>query len=181
MRNWWCGPSRIATSRSGRSSGTPGNLVQSLSKSDYLGWGTGAGDVNGDGVDDVIFIALRGDGLNDTRGWAGDAYVLFGRRTTAEARTLLEVIQSLPEDAFVRQGHRQAMLIHAQSIEDMLDTGQTGGAARLLDQMKRHLGPCDPQPGQDNWLQSCTASLHLGCRVEQMGNALPAPSGETGS
>jgi len=141
---------------------------------EYLGWRNGVGDVNGDGVDDVIFMAQYGDGFNDTRYAAGDAYILFGRRDTPEPKSLLEVIQALPEDAFTRQGHRQAMLRHAQSIEDMLGAGHTAGAARLLDQMERHLGPCEGQSGQDNWLRSCTASLHLGCLVEQMREALPS-------
>ncbi len=141
---------------------------------DYLGERTAAGDVNGDGIDDMIFMADGGDGFNNTRGWAGDAYILFGRHGTAERRTLLELIQAMPEDAFVSQGHRRSMLSQAKSIEDMLNAGHTAGAARLLDQMERRLSPCYGEIGRDDWLESCTARTHFRCIVEQMKNALPS-------
>lgn len=141
---------------------------------EYLGYETHAGDVNGDGVDDVIFTAVGGDGFNNTRGHAGDAYVFFGRRDAAVTKTLLEAIQALPEDAFQRQGHRQAMLRQAQTVENMVNAGHTAGAARLLEQMKQHLGPCEGKTGRDDWLQSCTARLHFRCIIDQVKNTLPA-------
>jgi len=154
-------------------------IVHGSGYRDYLGWGTGVGDVNGDGLDDVIFLAAWGDGFDDTREAAGDAYILFGRPDTAKVKTLLEVIQTLPEDAFIREGHRQAMLRQAQSIEAMLGAGHTAGAARLLEQMERHLDPCDGQIGPigpNDWLQSCATRVQLRCIVNQMREALPSLS-----
>jgi hypothetical protein len=37
-------------------------------------------DVNGDGLDDVVISANDADGPGDTRGLAGEAYILYGRR-----------------------------------------------------------------------------------------------------
>jgi hypothetical protein len=44
---------------------------------DELG-GAAAGDLNGDGVDDILVVAWRGDGPLDARPTAGDGYAVFG-------------------------------------------------------------------------------------------------------
>jgi Ca2+-binding RTX toxin-like protein len=54
---------------------------------DHLGWSVaGAGDVNGDGLADVVVGAKDAD--NRGRNAAGSAYVIFGRRSTAAVDTL---------------------------------------------------------------------------------------------
>jgi hypothetical protein len=45
---------------------------------DSFGQAVASGDVNGDGVDDIIVTARRADGPDDSRMDAGEAYVFFG-------------------------------------------------------------------------------------------------------
>ena len=60
--------------------GTEGLLLSGIDLNDHSGWSvSGAGDVNGDGIDDFIIGASGGD-PNGT-GNAGESYVVFGRNT----------------------------------------------------------------------------------------------------
>lgn len=53
--------------------GTNGFRIDGIDVRDDLGWTVaGAGDVNGDGLDDIVTGAFRPDG------WTGEAYVVFG-------------------------------------------------------------------------------------------------------
>jgi hypothetical protein len=66
------------------SSGTAGLAVRGRSSGDYLGFSVdGGGDVNRDGIDDVILSAVGADPLG--RADAGMAVVLFGRRASSFA------------------------------------------------------------------------------------------------
>lgn len=47
---------------------------------DTLGFSVDTGDVNGDGIDDILLGARLADGPNNTRDIAGEAYVIFGSR-----------------------------------------------------------------------------------------------------
>ncbi|TEU10748.1 MAG: hypothetical protein E3J25_08710, partial [Anaerolineales bacterium] len=45
---------------------------------DALGFSATSGDLNGDGIDDIILVAQRGDGLGNSRSTSGEAYVIWG-------------------------------------------------------------------------------------------------------
>jgi len=43
-----------------------------------LGFSSTSGDINGDGIDDIILVAQRADGAGQTRTTSGEAYVIYG-------------------------------------------------------------------------------------------------------
>ena len=60
--------------------GKSGLTIVGEDKGDQAGWALdGAGDMNGDGFDDLVIGAHFGDGQNNAKSGAGDAYVVFGR------------------------------------------------------------------------------------------------------
>jgi len=65
-------------------------------------WTAGAGDVNGDGFDDVVVGAMRADGPADGRTDCGEAYVIFGRESAFPATFELATLGAA--DGFVLYG-----------------------------------------------------------------------------
>jgi len=62
--------------------GTGGFRIDGINADDYSGFSvSGAGDVNGDGLDDVIVGAIEADPDGDTE--AGESYVVFGKVDSA--------------------------------------------------------------------------------------------------
>lgn len=45
---------------------------------DALGFSAASGDVNGDGIDDILLVAQRAWGLDNARNTSGEAYIIFG-------------------------------------------------------------------------------------------------------
>ena len=60
--------------------GNGGFVIHGQDAADISGiWVSSAGDINGDGFDDLIIGATLGDGPGNTRAGAGDSYVVFGK------------------------------------------------------------------------------------------------------
>ena len=59
-----------------------GTKIYGADTRDYNGSSvSGAGDVNGDGFDDLFVGSVGGDGLGNAKAYAGDSYILFGKAT----------------------------------------------------------------------------------------------------
>ena len=52
--------------------------VAGANSGDFLGYALASGDLNGDGVDDILVAAAGGDGPDDSRDSGGEAYVVLG-------------------------------------------------------------------------------------------------------
>ncbi|MDX1972328.1 MAG: integrin alpha [Candidatus Sumerlaeia bacterium] len=73
--------------------GTNGFLVEGLSASDLLGFSvSGGGDVNGDGISDLILGSPGGSGSNDTFAFAGETHIIFGKTTGFSAEFELSTL-----------------------------------------------------------------------------------------
>jgi len=72
-------PTSIDLATLGTAGNTQGLVLYGVNNNDDSGRSvSSAGDVNGDGFDDLLIGAFSADGPNNTRGDAGDSYVVFG-------------------------------------------------------------------------------------------------------
>jgi len=83
--------------------GTGGFVIQGEDAYDYAGSVASAGDINGDGFDDLIVGALRADAAGNAKNLAGAAYVVFGKANRFAASIDLAQV-ALGQGGFVIQG-----------------------------------------------------------------------------
>ncbi len=77
-----------------------GFIIQGDAEEDWLGYSvSGAGDINGDGLDDLIVGAYLGD---DSEYAAGEAYIIYGKTGTTRGR--LDTTGLAAADGFIIQG-----------------------------------------------------------------------------
>jgi Ca2+-binding RTX toxin-like protein len=87
-------------------SSSEGFIIQGDAAGDYAGWSvSSAGDVNGDGFDDLIVGAIGGD---DGGSYAGEAYVVFGSGSgfgsDVGGRQVIDLTTLSPSQGFIIQG-----------------------------------------------------------------------------
>jgi hypothetical protein len=83
-----------------------GILIVGDATGDWAGWAvSSAGDMNGDGFDDLVVGAIFGD---DGGGDAGEAYVVFGKPTgfgaVVSGKQVIDLTSFTPADGFIIQG-----------------------------------------------------------------------------
>ena len=98
---------------------------------DNLGFGVASGDLNGDGIDDVIVGAPGSNGLKNLRTDLGEAYVIFGRSDLGGTIDTLKEEQDftfMPAEGFTRVGTSFAVAdVNGDGISDLVAGGPFGG------------------------------------------------------
>ncbi len=98
---------------------------------DNLGFSVISGDLNGDGIDDVVVGAPASNGLNNIRTDLGEAYVIFGSPSLGGTVDLAGVEQDFtfrPAEGFTRVGTTFAIGdVNGDGIDDLIAGGPFGG------------------------------------------------------
>jgi hypothetical protein len=164
-----------------------GFIIQGDAVGDFAGRSvSSAGDVNGDGIDDIVFGVLGGD---SGEAYAGEAYVIYG--TAERIRSLVDLSALKPKDGFIIQGDAAGDLagvsvssagdVNGDGIDDIIvgaaygnDGGENAGEAYVVfGTAEATRGPLDLTnftPGDGFIIQGDAADDHAGRSVSTAGD-----------
>ena len=110
---------------------TPGLHILGALPGDNLGFGVAGGDLNGDGIDDVIVGAPGSNGLTNIRTDLGEAYVIFGRsglEGTVDTAAEEQDFTLIAAEGFARVGTSFAVAdVNGDGISDLVAGAPFGG------------------------------------------------------
>jgi hypothetical protein len=111
-------------------SAPPDVTVAAADSEDDLGAAVASGDVNGDGIDDLLIGAPRADGPDNSRRGAGEAYVFFGSpslRGSFDIALAQQDVTILGADAIDRLGTSLASGdLNGDGADDIILAAETG-------------------------------------------------------
>jgi hypothetical protein len=98
---------------------------------DTLGFSLASGDVNGDGIDDIIVAARLADGPDNARDTAGEVYVIFGSSSlegTIDIALSQEDVVIVGGETHILLGSVSSADVNADGIDDIIaGTRHAGG------------------------------------------------------
>ena len=97
-------------------------VILGASADDQLGRTAAAGDVNGDGIDDILLGAPFADGRDETRPDSGAVYVIFGSPDLGAAVREVDVAQG-QQDATIYGADEQDLTGFALAVADVSGDG----------------------------------------------------------
>ena len=136
---------------------------------DHLGSQITTGDINRDGIADVVVSAVDADGPGNMRPGSGEVHIFLGSREAPDAESLRTIVMALTEDVFKGGlGHKAALLslIRRTAIEIELD--RLNQARIHLETARRHVDGCGKSADNDDWILNCAAQVAIRCRIEAM-------------
>ena len=134
---------------------TDGFILQGDAAADWLGDSvSGAGDINGDGFDDLIVGARQGD---DGGNNAGEAYVIYGGAHLGEVVTHAQTLTGMAGDEFLLGGAGDDRL-EAHADTEVLYGGAGDDVLELADSSFRHV---DGGSGDDRLVLGMDVELDL--------------------
>jgi len=113
-------PDIIVYGEDGRQTGTYSTALESRDPEDAMGEVVTAGDLDGDGFDDLVISAALADGPRNQRPDCGEVYIVFGRSQAEWERLCPSLYQPAAFDVAGTSGLAPDLIVYGADEADML-------------------------------------------------------------